>query len=70
LAEIQKAHILEVLNRVRGNKSRAARALGVNRRSLYRLLEKYGIQSDDEGSAKGDSDDKIAKPAAVSGDAQ
>lgn len=47
LAAIEKAHVIEVLNRERGNKARAARALGVNRRSLYRLLEKYGI----DGSA-------------------
>lgn len=70
LAEIQKAHILEILNRVRGNKSRAARALGVNRRSLYRLLDKYGIQSDDEGSAKCDETDQVARPAGVSAETQ
>jgi DNA-binding NtrC family response regulator len=51
LAEIQKAHILEVLKRVHGNKSRAAQALGVNRRSLYRLLEKHGIQIDEQAPA-------------------
>ena len=44
LAAIQRAHVVEVLTRERGNKARAARALGVNRRSLYRLLEKYKIQ--------------------------
>lgn len=44
LADVQRAHILEVLKRERGNKARTARALGVNRRSLYRLLDKYGIQ--------------------------
>ena len=49
LAEIQRAHILEVLQRERGNKARAARALGVNRRSLYRLLEKYHIQMAEPG---------------------
>ena len=43
LASIEKAHIVEVLGREGGNKARAARALGVNRRSLYRLIEKYGI---------------------------
>jgi DNA-binding NtrC family response regulator len=43
LAAIQRAHVVEVLTRERGNKARAARALGVNRRSLYRLLEKYKI---------------------------
>jgi transcriptional regulator with PAS, ATPase and Fis domain len=43
LDEIERAHVIEVLERERGNKARAARALGINRRSLYRLLEKYGV---------------------------
>jgi DNA-binding NtrC family response regulator len=43
LSEVERAHVIEVLNRERGNKARAARALGLNRRSLYRLLEKYGL---------------------------
>jgi len=43
LAGIERAHVMEVFNRERGNKSRTARALGINRRSLYRLLEKYQI---------------------------
>jgi DNA-binding NtrC family response regulator len=44
LASIERAHIIDVLKRERGNKARAARVLGVNRRSLYRLLEKYEIR--------------------------
>jgi DNA-binding NtrC family response regulator len=51
LADIQRAHIVEVLTRERGNKARAARALGVNRRSLYRLLEKYNIELAQSGDA-------------------
>jgi DNA-binding NtrC family response regulator len=51
LADVQRAHILEVLRRERGNKARTARALGVNRRSLYRLLEKYAIHLPDEDGA-------------------
>jgi len=43
LAGIERAHVIEVFNRERGNKSRTARALGINRRSLYRLLEKYSV---------------------------
>ncbi|HVA48410.1 MAG TPA: sigma-54 dependent transcriptional regulator [Pirellulales bacterium] len=43
LEEIERTHVVDVLEREKGNKARAARALGINRRSLYRLLEKYGI---------------------------
>jgi transcriptional regulator with PAS, ATPase and Fis domain len=44
LAAIQRSKVVEVLRRESGNKSRAAKALGVDRRKLYRLLEKYAIQ--------------------------
>jgi DNA-binding NtrC family response regulator len=47
LDELERTHVLEILTRERGNKARAARALGINRRSLYRLLEKYQIRLDD-----------------------
>jgi DNA-binding NtrC family response regulator len=46
-AHIQPTHVLEALRTYRGNKARAANALGINRRSMYRLLEKFGIQSPD-----------------------
>ena len=41
----ERAKIIEILRRENGNKSRAARALGINRRKLYRLVEKYGIET-------------------------
>ncbi len=44
LSEVQKNHVLQVLQREGWNKARAARALGISRRSLYRLLEKYDIR--------------------------
>ncbi len=54
LADVERAHVLEVLQRERGNKSRAARVLGVNRRSLYRLLERFDIAlSPDSHSPEG-----------------
>jgi DNA-binding NtrC family response regulator len=43
LATIQRHKIVEVLRRESANKSRAARALGIDRRKLYRLLEKFHI---------------------------
>ena len=51
LAAIQRAHVLDVLRRAKGNKARAARALGVHRRSLYRLIEKFEIQLAEETDA-------------------
>jgi len=43
LASIEKARVVEVMQAQRWNKSRGAQVLGISRRSLYRLLEKYGI---------------------------
>jgi DNA-binding NtrC family response regulator len=43
LEDLERAHVVEILGREGGNKARAARALGINRRSLYRLLDKYQI---------------------------
>ncbi len=40
---IERAKVIEVLRLERGNKTRAARALGVNRRKLYRLMDKYEV---------------------------
>lgn len=40
---LNKRHISKVLQQFQGNKSRAAQALGVGRRTLYRLIKKFGI---------------------------
>jgi len=42
LAEFERRYIEEILQRTDGNKSRAARILGIPRRTLYRRLEEYG----------------------------
>lgn len=43
LDEIEKRAILAALEAARGNKSKTARKLGINRRTLYKKLEKYGV---------------------------
>ncbi|MCL4109577.1 UNVERIFIED_CONTAM: hypothetical protein GTU68_049170 [Idotea baltica] len=45
LDELEKAHIVEILEQEKGNKARAARAMGIHRRKLYRLLEKYDLHT-------------------------
>jgi DNA-binding NtrC family response regulator len=44
LDTLNKLHIAETFRRHDGNKARTARALGIGRRTLYRLLQKYGIE--------------------------
>src|SRR5262249_13835646 len=41
LSEVERRHVLEILKQEGGNKVSAAKALGISRRALYRLLEKY-----------------------------
>ncbi|QDV67543.1 Transcriptional regulatory protein ZraR [Rosistilla carotiformis] len=48
LDDISKAHVLDVLAKENGNKASAARKLGIHRRKLYRLLERY--QSNDNSA--------------------
>jgi DNA-binding NtrC family response regulator len=48
LDSLNRAHVLAILKQQNGNKARAARVLGINRRSLYRLLEKYCEPAHDE----------------------
>ena len=45
LEEIKKRYALYVINRTRGNISRAAKVLDIDRRSLYRMLARWKIES-------------------------
>jgi transcriptional regulator of acetoin/glycerol metabolism len=65
LAAIEKAHVIEILAREGGNKARAARALGVNRRSLYRLLEKYNIRLGENGHGGAPQETPAGEPTAT-----
>jgi two-component system response regulator AtoC len=41
LAELERRHVAWVLERVNGNKAAAARILGIERKTLYRMLERW-----------------------------
>jgi DNA-binding NtrC family response regulator len=43
LESVERKHVADVLRRHGGNKVQAAKALGVSRRTLYRLIEKYHL---------------------------
>jgi len=43
LEEVEKQTILKTLDMVQGNKSEAARRLGITRRTLHQKLKKYGL---------------------------
>jgi DNA-binding NtrC family response regulator len=45
LDEVERRHILRVIKLLDDNKSRAAELLGVDRRTLYRKLERYAAES-------------------------
>jgi DNA-binding NtrC family response regulator len=45
LEEVEKRYILKVLQAAGGNKSLAAQTLRVSRRTLYRKLDEYGVES-------------------------
>jgi DNA-binding NtrC family response regulator len=48
LAELERRYIDLILRETGGNKKRAAEVLGIDRRTLYRTLERTGEREDDE----------------------
>jgi DNA-binding NtrC family response regulator len=50
LEELEKRYLRHVLAEVKGNRSRAAEVLGIDRRTLYRMAERFGIQLDEEAT--------------------
>ena len=44
IAEFELRYLTALVNRAEGNMSRAARIAGVDRTTLYRLMEKHGLQ--------------------------
>jgi len=50
LQELEKRYLRHVLAEVRGNRSRAAEVLGIDRRTLYRMAERFGIELGDDAT--------------------
>jgi DNA-binding NtrC family response regulator len=58
LEDLERELILKALDRAGGNKSRAARLLGLTRRTLYSRMEKHGLRRPGEGvEGEGDADE-------------
>lgn len=52
LDEVEKRHLSRVLKETRGNKVKAAKILGIDRRTLYRMAERFGLDFGDEAEDK------------------
>ena len=48
LDELERRYLVHVLESVGGNRSRAAEVLGIDRRTFYRMAERFGIPLKDE----------------------
>lgn len=71
MEEVERRYIHRVLQAVRGNKREAARVLGLNRKTLYRKLARFGIvverpvRPSGASPASGDSDDEAEPDVAA-----
>src|SRR5688572_25905468 len=51
LEEVEKRHLVRVLKETKGNKVKASKILGIDRRTLYRMAERFGLDLGDEGES-------------------
>jgi DNA-binding NtrC family response regulator len=49
LDEIERRYLVHVLESVGGNRTKAAEIMGIDRRTLYRMAERFGLDLKDEG---------------------
>ena len=48
LDELERRYLMHVLERTKYNRTQAADILGINRRTLYRMAERFGIDLKEE----------------------
>ena len=48
LDELERRYLIHVLSAIGGNRTRAAEALGIDRRTLYRMAERLGVPLKDD----------------------
>jgi DNA-binding NtrC family response regulator len=48
LDEVERRYLIHVLEQVSGNRTRAAEVMGIDRRTLYRMAERFGIALADQ----------------------
>ena len=69
LEVLERELILKALDMARGNKSQAARLLGLTRRTLYSRMERHGLRKPGEGEEAAEDDGAEEGGDAPSGDA-
>jgi DNA-binding NtrC family response regulator len=50
LEEVEKRYLTKVLRETGGNRARATKILGIDRRTLYRMAERFGLDLGEEGA--------------------
>jgi transcriptional regulator of acetoin/glycerol metabolism len=50
IAQFERQYLTELVRAADGNMSKAARLAGVDRTTLYRLMERHGLQRDSVGA--------------------
>ena len=63
--ELERRYLLRVLETVEGNKSRAAQLLGLDRRTLYRKLDRYRAAAKGATPSESAGDRSSAAPEPV-----
>jgi DNA-binding NtrC family response regulator len=52
LREVERRHVQAILDQEKGNKVRTAKVLGISRRALYRLIDKYHLEGHRSGGER------------------